>query len=278
MKAYLPKTYPSRIICLSAEAVEILFRLGCADRIVGVTAFARKPVAARRKPRVSGFSSIDYDKIQALRPDLVITFSDVQAEAAKELIRRGHPVLATNQRSLEEILANILLLGRVVGREDAARRLTYKLSNAMSRFSVLKGTGKRRPTVYFEEWDDPLISGVRWVGELIDLAGGRDIFPELRAQARAPDRVVASQEVVRRQPDIIVASWCGKKVHLESFRTRPGWDSIPAVRAGRIYEIDSQHILQPGLSLLRGLNDLRRIIRAFPDPGKKRHFGATGPI
>jgi iron complex transport system substrate-binding protein len=226
---------------------------------VGVTAFAQTPAGAQRKPRVSGFSSVDYQKIEALRPDLVITFSDVQAEASRELIRRGYPVVATNQRSLEEIFATVQMLGRIVGREAAARRLAARMTSALAPTAG----ARQRPAVYFEEWNNPLISGVGWVGEMIERAGGRDIFPELRNRGRAPDRVVSGEEVVRRQPDIIIASWCGKKARLDQIRNRPGWDSIPAVSADRIYEIDSQRILQPGPSLAAGMRELRRIIGAF---------------
>jgi iron complex transport system substrate-binding protein len=248
-------------VCLSAEAVEILYRIGAGDRVVGITAFALEPPAARRKPRVSGFSSINYQRIEALRPDLIITFSDVQAEAARELIRRGYCVLSTNQRSLAEIVETVLLLGRVVGCSQQAFRLAANLRMKLVPSAPSLRRAAARPSVYFEEWNDPLISGVRWVSELIDLAGGRDLFPELRQYSRAPDRVVSKSEVLRRQPEIIVASWCGKKVDLGSFRKRPGWSGIPAVRNGRIYEIESCHILQPGPSLLKGLSQLRAIIR-----------------
>jgi iron complex transport system substrate-binding protein len=250
--------YPSRIVCLSAEAVDILYRIGCGDRIVGLTGFATEPPEARKKPRVSGFSSVNYRKIAALQPDLIITFSDVQAEATKELIRAGHTVLATNQRSLAEILNTILLIGRAVGRESEARRLGDQMrSKILGRRNL---DGSKRPRVYFEEWNDPMISGIRWVSELIEAAGGCDIFPELREGAAARNRVVTSEEIIRRQPEIIVASWCGKKANLASIRRRPGWDAIPAVRDNRVHEIKSADILQPGPSILRGLQQLRAII------------------
>jgi len=250
--------YPSRIVCLSAEAVEILFRLGCGDRIVGVTGFAVPPPESRQKPRVSGFSSVNYKKIDALRPDLIITFSDVQAEAAKELIRRGHTVLATNQRSLSEIFHTILLIGRAVSHETAAIRLVDKMRSEISRGTARAGGKPLR--VYFEEWNDPLISGIRWVSELIEAAGGTDLFPELRNCRAARERVVTSEEIIRRQPEIIIASWCGKKANLASIRGRPGWDSLPAVRHGRVHEIKSADILQPGPGVLKGLKQLRQII------------------
>jgi iron complex transport system substrate-binding protein len=173
----MAKNYPSRIVCLSAEVVEIIYALGSGNRIVGVTGFAVEPPAARRKPRVSGFSSVNFDKVDALKPELVITFSDVQAEAVKELIRRGHTVLATNQRSLAEIFETILLIGRVIGRETQAQKLADKMRAEIFSRRALRS---KRPKVYFEEWSDPFISGIRWVGEMIEAAGGEDIFPELR--------------------------------------------------------------------------------------------------
>lgn len=249
--------YPSRIVCLSAEAVDTLYRLSCGDLVVGVTSFAVEPPEARQKPCVSGFSSFNYDKIAALKPDLVITFSDVQAEAAQELIRRGFTVLATNQRSLADIFNTIRLIGRTVGRESQAERLVDEMHAELES----KSASEKHPTVYFEEWDDPMISGIPWVSELIEAAGGRDIFPELRDCSRAQQRVVKSDEVVRRQPEVIIASWCGKKANLAAIQQRPGWDAIPAVRDGRVYEIESAHILQPGPSLVKGFRELRALIR-----------------
>ncbi len=258
---------PLRIVCLSAEAVETLYGLGCEDLIVGVTAFAVQPPAARRKRRVSGFSTVKYDKIDALKPDLVITFSDVQAEATRELVRRGHTVLATNQRSLGEVFTTIKLIGRVVGRETQAHRLVEKMRRSLAAPASCRPgrapAGRQdagAPRVYFEEWHDPLISGIGWVSELIDAAGGRDVFSELRHQSRAPDRVVQPDEVVRRNPDIIIASWCGRKANLDAIRRRRGWESIRAIRNDRVYEIESADILQPGPGLLRGFRELRRII------------------
>lgn len=258
----VPKDHPSRIICLSAEAVEIIFALGCGDRIVGVTGFAVEPPAVQRKPRVSGFSSVNFEKVDALDPDLIITFSDVQAEAAKELIRRGHTVLATNQRSLGEIFETILLLGNILGKPVQAKKLAAKMRGEIFRRRTRL---RKRPKVYFEEWDDPLISGICWVGELIQAAGGKDIFSELHNCSRAPDRVVNSDEIIRRQPDIIIASWCGKKANLDAICQRSGWDTIPAVRNGRVHEVKSAYILQPGLSLLQGFRQLREIIDAKSD-------------
>lgn len=259
----MAKPYPSRIVCLSAEAVEIIYALGAGRKIVGVTGFATEPPAAHRKPRVSGFSSVNYDRVDALRPDLVITFSDVQAEAAKELLRRGHTVLATNQRSLAQIFETVRLIGRVIGREAQAEHLLRMMREEISDH---RPRWKNPPRVYFEEWPDPMISGIRWVSELIAATGAADIFPELRDCPRAPDRVVTGAEIIRRQPDIIIASWCGKKVNFNEIRRRPGWDAIPAVRDGHLYEINSSEILQPGPGLLRGFRQLRDIIFMVKPP------------
>jgi iron complex transport system substrate-binding protein len=256
-----PETAPARIVCLSAEAVEILFLIGCGERIIGATAFAMEPLAARAIPRVGGFAEVNYEKIDALKPDLVITFSDVQAEVASELVRRGHTVLATNQRSLAQIFQTILLIGRVVKCEGAAEKLVSEMRTEIHAEDEPKASGSQ-PAVYFEEWDDPMISGIRWVGELIDAAGGRDIFPELRDKPRAKDRTVTSVDVVSRQPDIIVASWCGKSVDVEKLCQRPGWADVSAVRSGRVHEIKSGDILQPGPGIMRGFRQLRQIIRA----------------
>ena len=258
----MENSHPARIVCLSAEAVEILYRIGCGDRVVGITGFAVEPPEARRKPRVSGFSEVNYEKVDALKPDLIITFSDIQADAAKEMIRRGHTVLATNQRSLEDVFNTILLIGRVVGCESEAAKLVDDM-----RTGIFCGTSKcaeaRQPRIYFEEWDEPMISGIRWVSELIEAAGGDDIFSEMREVRRAPDRVVTGSEIIERQPDIIIASWCGKKADKKSICARPGWAGIPAVREGQVHEIHSNDILQPGPGLLRGFRKLRRIIEAW---------------
>lgn len=249
--------YPSRIVCLSAEAVEILYRLGCGDLVVGVSSFAVEPPEAREKPCVSGFSSFNYEKIEGLKPDLVIAFSDVQAAAAQELIRRGFTVLATNQRSLADVFNTISLIGRIVGREGQAETLVDEMRAEFQSMPFQK-----RPTVYFEEWDDPMISGIRWVSELIEAAGGCDVFPELRERSRAQERTVRSDDVIRRQPEVIIASWCGKRVNLAAIRERSGWETIPAVRNRRVYEIQSAHILQPGPSLVKGFRELRALIHS----------------
>jgi len=241
---------PERIVCLTEETVETLYLLGEESRIVGVSGYAVRPPRVRReKPRVSAFTSADIPKILALEPDLVLTFSDLQAEIAAELIRAGVMVVAYNQRDIAGILAMIRHLGATVGRAETADRLagTYERRLADVASTVPPG---RRPRVYFEEWDEPMISGIRWVSELVEIAGGREVFPDRAAQPAARDRVVVSDEVTAAAPDLILASWCGKKVRADRIALRPGWDVIPAVRAGRIVEIKSPLILQPGPAAL----------------------------
>lgn len=241
---------PERIVCLTEETVETLYLLGASDRIVGVTGYAVRPPAVRReKPRVGAFTSADIPKILALRPDLVLTFSDLQADIAAALIREGVAVHAFNQRTIAQILAMIRTLGALVGASAAADALASGFEDRLDRVR-LQQTGGARPRVYFEEWDDPLIAGIAWVSELVEIAGGDDPFAE---RARAPDargRIVTSADVIDAAPDVILASWCGKKVRPERIAAREGWSEIPAVRAGRIREIKSPLILQPGPAAL----------------------------
>jgi iron complex transport system substrate-binding protein len=241
---------PRRIVCLTEETVETLYLLGEQDRIVGVWGYAVRPPQVRReKPRVSAFISADLPKIMALGPDLVLTFSDLQAEIAANLMRAGVTVHAFNQRDIAGILAMIRTLGALV---DAAPRAEALASQYEKRLAAIAATRRRgpRPKVYFEEWDDPLISGIGWVSELIGIAGGEDVLPQLRHQKAARDRIVAPDIVRAAAPDVILASWCGKKVVVERIRQRPGWDAIPAVRDNRIVEIKSPLILQPGPAAL----------------------------
>jgi iron complex transport system substrate-binding protein len=254
---------PSRIVCLTEETVETLYLLGEQDRIVGVSGYTVRPAEARRtKPRVSAFISADIPKIVALEPDLVFTFSDLQAEIAAELIRAGVAVHAFNQRDVAGILAMIRVVGALVGAADRAEALAkrYEAKLAEARAAAF---GRPRPRVYFEEWNDPLISGIGWGSELIEIAGGEDVFAALRTQKSAKDRIVAPEAVVAAAPDMILASWCGKKVQPEKIRARAGWDVIPAVRNGRIVEIKSPLILQPGpAALTDGLDAMRAVIAA----------------
>ena len=229
--------------------------------MVGVSGHAVRPPEVRRKPRVSSFIQADYRKIQALQPDLVLAFSDLQAEMVKDLVRLGLPVMAFNQRSVEEIFGMVLVLGGMVGREAEARRLEEDLRAGVEAVREKGESLLRRPRVFFEEWPDPLISGIRWVSELIEIAGGEDVFAELRARGEARGRIVDPDEVARREPEVIIGSWCGRKVRFERIRSRPGWERIPAVRRDKLFEIKSALILQPGpAALTDGLAQLHAIL------------------
>ena len=238
--------YPERIVCLTEETTETLYLLGQGHRIVGVSGYTVRPPEARQKPKVSAFINARFDKIEALRPDLVLAFSDLQADLAAELVRRGIAVVTFNQRSIAEILQMIRMLGGLVGCQTAAEQLADDLEAGLEQ--IRESPPRRRPRLraFFEEWDDPLISGIRWVEELVTIAGGDPIFPELADAGLAKDRIVDPQEVVRRDPEIIFASWCGKKVNFDRIRKRTGWDAVTAVRCNRIHEIKSTYILQPG--------------------------------
>ena len=248
---------PERIVCLSAESADWLWRIGAWEQVVGITAFFTPPHEAAPKPRVSGFSTAKLGEIAELNPDLVITFSDVQARLAQELIQRGFQVLATNQRTLAEVESTLSLLGRIVGREAQAEN---RLSEFRERVAPVENSAAR-PRVYFEEWDDPFITGIPWIGELIERAGGTDIFAELRAQRAAPDRVVSSERICRADPEIILASWCGKPFQPAAISSRPGWGEIAAVRNNRIHEIPGDDILQPGFRLIHGYERLKEFIQ-----------------
>jgi iron complex transport system substrate-binding protein len=253
--------YPSRIVCLTEETTETLYLLGEGDRVVGVSGYTVRPPEARQKPRVSAFINARFEKIENLRPDLILAFSDLQADIGAELARRGFNVVLFNQRSVPEILQMIRMLGGLIGRADRAEALAATLEKGLEEIRARASRLSMRPRVYFEEWDDPLISGIQWVEELIEIAGGDPIFPELRQAKLAKDRVVQPDEVVRRQPDVIIASWCGKTVRKEKIAARAGWEALAAVRAGHLYEIKSALILQPGpASLTDGVRQLHKII------------------
>src|SRR5882762_3798155 len=254
--------YPSRIVCLTEETTETLYLLGEGNRVVGVSGYTVRPPEARQKPRVSAFINARFDKIEALRPDLVLAFSDLQADIVAELARRGHNVVLFNQRSVAEILQMIRMLGGLIGCSGRAETLASELEADLDRHREAASRFARRPRVYFEEWDDPLISGIQWVEELIEIAGGDPIFPELRHAKLGKERIVSPEEVIRRNPDVIVASWCGKAVRKEKIASRPGWENVTAVRNGAIHEIKSAFILQPGpASLTEGLSQLREILK-----------------
>ncbi len=240
---------PRRIVCLTEETVETLYMLGEDARIVGVSGYAVRPPQVRReKPRVSAFTSANIEKILALRPDLVFTFSDLQADIAAVLIKAGIAVHAFNHRDVAGILAMIRTVGALVDCSARADQLANDLAKRITDISSFRRS--ERPKVYFEEWDEPMISGIGWVSELIEIAGGVDVFARLRREQAAKDRIVSSDAVIAAAPDIILASWCGKKVVSEKIRARPGWDNIPAVRNNRIVEIKSPLILQPGPAAL----------------------------
>jgi iron complex transport system substrate-binding protein len=254
-------TGPQRIVCLTEETTETLYLLGQQDRIVGISGFTCRPKEAREKPKVSAFTSAKIDKILELRPDLVIGFSNLQAQIAHDLIQAGVNVLVTNQRSVEEIFDTILLVARVVAAEAAGIELVSGLRAGLARIEQSARGFPCRPRVFFEEWMDPLISGIRWVEELIEIAGGQPVFPDLRFQHSAKGRIVTPADVVTANPDVIIASWCGRKVNQEQIRGREGWDHINAVRNAHIYEVKSTYILQPGpAALTDGVQQLHTIL------------------
>src|SRR3954471_10261275 len=241
---------PRRIVCLTEETVETLYLLGQQDRIVGVSGYAVRPPQVRReKPRVSAFISADIAKILALQPDLVLAFSDLQASIVADLVRAGVAVHVFNQRDIAGILAMIRALGAMVGAAERADGLARHYERRLAEIAGAVRI-KPKPKVYFEEWDDPLISGIGWVSELIEIAGGEDILPELRSKKAAKDRIVSPHAIRELAPVVILASWCGKKVVFDKIRQRPGWSEIPAVRDNRIIEIKSPLILQPGPAAL----------------------------
>lgn len=259
-------TYPSRIVCLTEETTETLYLLGEERRIVGISGFTVRPPRARKeKPRVSAFTSAKIDRILALEPDLVLGFSDLQADIAAQLVRHGIEVHVFNQRSVAEILRMIRMLGGLVGCEARAAALVAELESGLAGIRAAAAGFAVRPRVYFEEWDEPQISCIRWVSELIGIAGGDDLFPELAAHSLGKDRIlVDGLEAARRAPDIIFGSWCGKKFAPRAVAARAGWQDVPAVRAGELHEVKSSIILQPGpAALTDGVRELHRVIAAW---------------
>lgn len=255
--------FPERIVCLTEETTETLYLLGEDRRIVGISGFTVRPARARReKPRVSAFTSAKIDRIVELRPDLVLGFSDLQADIAAQLVRAGIEVHVFNHRSVAEILRTIAVIGGMVGCEAKAAALVERLAAGLDAARARAASLPRRPRVYFEEWDEPQISGIRWVSELIGIAGGEDCFPELAAQPLGRNRIVADPlEVPRRAPDIILGSWCGKKFRPENVKARPGWQNVPAIRNDIVREIKSSLILQPGpAALTDGLAEIEKTI------------------
>ena len=267
---------PQRIVCLTTETVEVLYALGAQDRIAGISGYTVRPPQARKdKPKVFAFTSGDLGKILAVAPDLVLTFSNLQADIARDLIKSGVPVLAFNQRSVRDILAMVDTLGRLVGEEARAAALIAGLQAAIARAQLaareLIARAGRRPRVYFEEWDEPMIAGIGWVSELIGLAGGEDCFAERAREHAAGARIIAdAQEVVARAPDIVIGSWCGKHFRPERVAGRDGWQAVPAVAHGEIHEIKSAVILSPGpVAISEGLPALTACFTAWAE----RHAG-----
>ncbi|MCP1727666.1 iron complex transport system substrate-binding protein [Natronospira proteinivora] len=255
--------YPQRIVCLTEETTETLYLLEEDWRIVGISGFTVRPAKARKeKPKVSAFLSAKIGKILDLEPDLVLGFSDLQADIASELIRQGVEVHVFNHRSVAEIFRMMAMLGGMIGCQSKAEALIGELRAGVEQIRTQAAALPRRPRVYFEEWDEPMLSGIRWVSELVEIAGGEDCFPELKHEALGKDRIIAEYDtVIQRQPDIIIGSWCGKKFRPEKVRERPGFEDIPAVRDGELHEIKSVDILQPGpAALTDGLRQLHEII------------------
>ncbi len=287
--------WPQRIACITSETTELVFALGAGERIVGVSGYAVRPPEAREKPKVAAFTSIRLDKIREGKPDLILGFSDLQKDIARELVAEGFNIFISNQRTLQETADVILGVWRLIGEEKAAQKIyadfwaeleklqviaspplnqwRAKQSQSLGIASSQPSAAPRndislRPRVYFEEWDEPLISGIAWVSELIEFLGGEDVFKEKRRGRNAKDRTVTAEEVLAADPEIIIASWCGKKVNFEKIRSRPGWEKIAALQNNHLYEIKSSDILAPGLSLLLGARQLSEIFQNFSKNAK----------
>jgi iron complex transport system substrate-binding protein len=255
--------HPRRVVALTEETTETLYRVGAGDVVVGVSGFTVRPPEARRKPRVSSFLDARFDAILALRPDLVVGFSDLQAPIAAELVRRGVPVLVTNQRSVAEILQTVRLVTAAVGRGEEGEALVRELAANLERAADAAASLPRRPRAFFEEWPDPLISGIRWVSELLEVCGADDVCAESRASPLAKGRIFDPAEVARRAPELVVASWCGRKARRETIAGREGWAAVPAVRDDQLYEVKSTIVLQPGPAALSdGVAALARVVAA----------------
>jgi iron complex transport system substrate-binding protein len=260
----LPSSYaPRRIVCLTEETTEWLYLLGEQARIVGISGYTVRPRRAREeKPKVSAFLSAKIDKIFELKPDCVFGFSDLQADIAAELVRRGVQVTVFNQRSIDEIFSMLYQVAAIVGRAESGLELLAKMRSRLDEIANEARSLKRRPRVYFEEWDEPAISGIRWVSQLVGIAGGDDCFPELAVQALGKDRIIADTgEIVRRNPDIVIGSWCGKKFRPDKVAARAGWQDVAAVKNAQLFEIKSADILQPGpAALTDGVEQIHRIV------------------
>jgi iron complex transport system substrate-binding protein len=255
--------YPRRVVCLTEETTEILYRIGAGDLVVGVSGFTVRPKEARQKPRVSSFLDANFERILELKPDLVLGFSDLQADIGRELCRRGVPVALFNQRSIAEILQTTRVVGALVGRASAGEALASELAANVEGVAQQALQLTRRPRVFFEEWHEPLISAIRWVSELLEVAGGDDVCIESRDSPMAKGRIFEPAEVARRNPDLVIASWCGRKARRAQIVSRPGWQDVRAVEEDQLYEVKSSIILQPGpAALTDGLQQLAAIISA----------------
>ncbi|TQF09969.1 ABC transporter substrate-binding protein [Myxococcus llanfairpwllgwyngyllgogerychwyrndrobwllllantysiliogogogochensis] len=255
--------YPRRVVCMTEETTEVLYRIGAGELVVGVSGFTVRPPEARKKPRVSSFLDANFERILELKPDLVLGFSDLQADLGRELCKRGVPVYLFNQRSLAEILQTVRVTGALVGRAEAAEKLAAELTANLARHAEAAQKLPRRPRIFFEEWHEPLISGIRWCSELVELVGGEDICRESRASQGAKGRIFEPEEVARRNPDGVIASWCGRKAKRDKIAARPGWSQVRAVLDDQLYEVKSSLILQPGPAALSdGVERLARIVAA----------------
>jgi iron complex transport system substrate-binding protein len=274
----MPARLPQRIVCLTEESTETLYLLGEERRIVGISGYTVRPPRARReKPRVSAFLSAKNEKILALKPDLVIGFSDLQADIARDLTKAGLNVLIFNQRSVQEILDMILALASLVGAADKGQRLIGELEAGLDRIREEAEGFSRRPKVYFEEWDEPMIGGIRWVSELVEIAGGEDVLSDLSRSAGAAGRIHDGQRIIQAAPDVILGSWCGKKFRPERVAARPGWQAIPAVREGELHEVKSADILQPGpAALTDGVRRIYGILSRFSGRASGARAQAAG--
>jgi iron complex transport system substrate-binding protein len=268
----MPARYPERIVCLTEESTETLYLLGEERRIVGISGYTVRPPRARReKPRVSAFLSARTEKIVELKPDLVVGFSDLQADIARDLTKLGLNVLIFNQRSVQEILDMILALASLVGAADKGVRLVEQLEAGLAQIRGAARLFPKKPRVYFEEWDEPMISGIRWVSELIEIAGGEDVFSAQSHSQAAAGRIIADIELpIRKNPEVILGSWCGKKFRPERVVSRPGWDAISAVKQNQLFEIKSADILQPGpAALTDGVRRIHELLRDFVFPAAR---------
>ncbi|RKG89736.1 cobalamin-binding protein [Corallococcus sp. CA049B] len=270
--------HPRRVVCLTEETTEVLYRIGAGDLVVGVSGFTVRPPEARKKPRVSSFLDANFERILELKPDLVLGFSDLQADIGRELCKRGVPVYLFNQRSLAEILQAVRLTGALVGRAEGAEALAAELEKNLERHSDAAQSLPKRPRIFFEEWHEPLISGIRWCSELVEVVGGVDVCQESRASQGAKGRIFDPEEVARRDPEGVIASWCGRKAKREKIASRPGWAGVRAVVDDQLYEVRSSYILQPGPAALSdGVEQLARIVAAIAK-GEKLPMARPGDL